>query len=171
VPTPDGASPKGPGRPTRYSRALWARILERLRAGESLVAIARDPAMPAYRTVMNWLAGDVRGVDAEALVLDYARARELQGHSRFQKGLWALDLAYLGEIPARDAVALMRAEEIAAKRLAPKVYGDRIRHQGDPEAPLEGGFVVVGERARTSQEWLDAIKHQKNPDAKETPDG
>ena len=48
-------------RPTSDSCALADEICERIAAGEGLVSICSDPAMPHRATVHRWLAGDVSG--------------------------------------------------------------------------------------------------------------
>lgn len=45
---------RGPGQPTLYSDELTTEILRRLRLGETLRSICRDPAMPDRSTVYEW---------------------------------------------------------------------------------------------------------------------
>lgn len=58
------------GRPSRRSPAVEQAICARLAKGEPLAAICRDEAMPAWRTVYDWVEQD------QAFAADIARARE-----------------------------------------------------------------------------------------------
>ena len=67
------------GRPSLYTDKLAAEICIRLAIGESLVQICKEDAMPAYRTVMNWLFEErAEGDPKRGFLHKYARAREVQ---------------------------------------------------------------------------------------------
>ncbi len=68
--------PKKRGRPSVYTDKLAAEICIRLAIGESLVQICKEDAMPAYRTVMNWLFEEhAEGDPKQGFLHKYARAR------------------------------------------------------------------------------------------------
>jgi hypothetical protein len=60
------------GRASTYTPAVGHAICERLMAGESLTAIARDPEMPAYGTILGWVSRHADFEDA------YQAARSAQ---------------------------------------------------------------------------------------------
>ena len=64
------APAKPTGRPSIYTEAILAEIVERLSLGEPLAQICRDDGMPAYRTVWEWQQKD------EAVSKAIAHARE-----------------------------------------------------------------------------------------------
>jgi hypothetical protein len=100
-----------------FTPEIAERIAAEMADGRTLVAICRDPGMPAARTVRDWARGDVQGFQAI-----YARARELQAHA----------VAEMVLQDARDATdpQLGRLQMDAAKwyaaKLLPKVYSDRV---------------------------------------------
>ena len=68
--------PRRRGRPSLYTDKLAAEICIRLAIGESLVQVCKEDAMPAYRTVMNWLFETYPKTDPRHEFLhNYARAR------------------------------------------------------------------------------------------------
>ena len=52
-------SKKKMGRPTRYSKALSEEIIGRMKTGEPLNQICRDPKMPKKTTIYRWIAKDI----------------------------------------------------------------------------------------------------------------
>ena len=80
------------GRPSIYTEALAAEILERLACGESLRAICQDDGMPHRTTVIRWLS------QREDFRARYAIAREIQAD------VWRDEIHDLARSePARDA--------------------------------------------------------------------
>lgn len=142
------AEKKGPGRPTKFSTALAARICLRLAEGESLRSICRDDGMPARSTVNLWIIDDVQGFSAQ-----YARARDAGLDMMADE---VLDLADDGsndwterENKDGSTCTVLNGEAVARSRLrfdarrwylsklAPKRYGDKLQHTGaDGEGPL-----------------------------------
>ena len=75
------APPKKRGRPSTYSKDTADEIIERLASGEPLAQICRDEAMPALRTVYDWVDADIAAEKAKegsgtGFSARFARARE-----------------------------------------------------------------------------------------------
>lgn len=135
------------GRPSKFSQALADEICERIATtprGLDWIC-EQDEALPSARTVHRWLDQN------EVFRQSYARARERQADLLFDECLEIADdtsgdSKLIGQGDAERLVA--DAEWISrsklrvdtrmrmAGKLAPKKYGDRITHAGDPEAPL-----------------------------------
>lgn len=120
------------GRPSVYSAEIAETICTRIADGEGLRAICRDEAMPGRQTVLDWLNDDGKA-DFRA---KYARARENQGDYLDEEMQSVADKATAETVQ----VAKLRVETMKwrASKLAPKKYGDRTVHAGDPESPLMG---------------------------------
>jgi hypothetical protein len=131
-------------RPTIYTQELFARICDRMAAGESLIRISDDPDMPAANTVYNWLSNQ------PALQESYIAARELQADRYAQMMLDAAfdtqgDVIcdeYGNEKPNHEFIQRSKLKvdvlKWHASRLAPKKYGDKIEQTvvGDPNRPV-----------------------------------
>jgi hypothetical protein len=140
-------APAKGGSVSTYSRETAEEICRRLTNGESLVAIVRDPAMPCYGTVFNWLKTHVEFADL------YAQARAVQADWLFDearevslaatpKTVWAERLRF-------DTIRWMTA------RMAPKKYCERLvidaeisaRRAEEAEARGDGeGMTVIVKR-------------------------
>jgi hypothetical protein len=133
------------GRPTLYTPELADVICSRLADGESLRAICRDDGLPDERTVRGWAR------DADHVFFpQYARAREIAYHAMADDLLEIADDS-TGDL---DADGKVNADHIARSRLRvdtrkwmlskmlPKVYGDKIVHQGDTENPVQTHNVI-----------------------------
>lgn len=59
------------GRPSIYTKELAEKILERLRDGESVNSIARDPDMPNRSTIFDW------GLNHPEFSAQYDKARDV----------------------------------------------------------------------------------------------
>ncbi len=118
-------------RPSSYTKAMAARICDRLAEGESLRAICRTDGFPNIVTVMRWL-------DSFApFRSQYARAREIQAETLAAEILDIADTPMLGtietakewgiEIKTADMIEHRRlqidARKWIASKLKPKVYG------------------------------------------------
>jgi len=111
-----------------YTPALAEAICTRMAEGESLRAICRDAGMPSEGTVRGWVREDrdnfnVRYREARALQLEF----------------WAdeiVDLADRGDLDPRDRQVRIDTRKWLMSKLAPRRYGDRLLHAGDPENPL-----------------------------------
>jgi hypothetical protein len=162
------------GRPSAYTAELASQICERLVDGESLRAICRDEGMPDDRTVRRWAVDDVRGFAAR-----YFLARQLQADALTDEILEIADDATRDWLPSRDSdtdsPALVPnhehinrsklrvdARKWLMSKLAPKKYGDKITHAGDPENPMTLVPAInvtigsAGEPEPTHQSFLDS---------------
>ena len=122
------------GRRTLYTPELAGIICQRVAEGESLANIAREPAMPSYPTVMEWLKSndDFAGM--------YRQARQDQADTLADEILTIAD-SVKDAGPADSAkvnAARLRvdARKWVAAKLKPKVYGDRV------EGALTGTVAV-----------------------------
>lgn len=106
------------GKVSTYTEALGLAVCERLAEGESLTSITRDPAMPRYGTVFDWLK---RHPEFEEM---YVVARQVQAEYLFDE---ARDVALEA---TKDTVPVARLRfdvtRWQAARLAPKKYLDRL---------------------------------------------
>ena len=118
-------------------------ICDRLSGGESLTSICKDDGMPAKVTVFKWIRNDAEFAN------QYARAREAQAEHYLDEIIQISDDSVLdtdidpesgNERTNHDVIqrAKLRVDtrKWAMSRLAPKKYGDRITHGGDPDAPI-----------------------------------
>lgn len=118
-------------------------ICDRLSGGESLTSICKDDGMPAKVTVFKWIRNDAEFAN------QYARAREAQAEHYLDEIIQISDYSVLdtyidpesgNELTNHDVIqrAKLRVDtrKWAMSRLAPKKYGDRITHGGDPDAPI-----------------------------------
>jgi hypothetical protein len=113
---------------TKYTRDLAVEICRRMAEGESLRSLCRDAGMPSEGTVRSWSHG---GRDAFAARHREARALQLE--------YWAgeiVDLADRGDLDPRDRQVRIVTRKWLMSKLAPRRYGDRLLHAGDPDAPI-----------------------------------
>lgn len=115
------------GRPSVHTQILADEICTLLAEGNSLLALCRRAEFPAYGTVMRWVAEDRDGFREK-----YARAREIQGHNLAEQ---AVEIARIADDPQKGRLAY-DALKWQASKMAPKVFGEKITHAGDPENPL-----------------------------------
>jgi hypothetical protein len=108
------------GRRTKYSSEWAERFCELLAQGQSVRQICSQPGQPDKSQVYRWLDenGDFRD--------QYTRAREAQADKYFQEIIEIADAA----TPETVNVARLRVDsrKFTVARLAPKKYGDHIRH-------------------------------------------
>jgi hypothetical protein len=136
------------GRPSSYTDETAALICARLAEGESLRTICKADDMPGFSTVMRWLA------DNSAFRDQYARAREAQADKLAEE---ILEIADDGrndtytdddgnERTNQEVVARSRlrvdARKWLASKMAPKKYGDKIEHVGNPDEPLNMALTI-----------------------------
>ena len=143
--------PKSPkrrrGRQSLYTLELAAYICEQVAAGRSLVSITREPSVPSYPTIMEWLKVNC---DFEAM---YRQAKEDQADTLADEIITIAD-SVKDAGPADSAkvnAARLRvdARKWVAAKLKPKVYGDRV------EAALTGTVTV--EHTITDEERARAL--------------
>lgn len=134
-----------------FSEELFEVICSRLAEGESLKAICEDVDMPNRSNVFRWLEAN------EGLRDKYARAREIQADA------YADDCVYIADTEQDPQKARVRidARKWHSSKLAPKKYGDSVRHKhgGDEDAPP----IKTVDVARLSPEQLAALATIKLP--------
>lgn len=115
------------GRPTTFTPDLAGLICDRIAEGESLRSICEQVGMPSRSTVHMWLAQNDTFSD------QYAHAREAQADKL------ADEIIEIADTATDASIARLRvdARKWAASKLAPKRYGDKLVHQGDPASPVE----------------------------------
>jgi uncharacterized glyoxalase superfamily metalloenzyme YdcJ len=130
------------GRPTKRTPEVVKEICDRLSAGEPMRAICRDPRMPGWDTVYEWMA---RHEDFALLV---AQAREHGVEAIAQDTLAMIDAPPQVVVdnngvsridPAYVQWTKLRTEQ-RMKLLAcwsPNRYGNRVQVAGDKENPLQ----------------------------------
>lgn len=153
------------GRPSSYSDDIADRICERLAAGETLVSICGDAGMPGTSTVFRWLSDPqfsvfrdmyARARDAQADYLadesieiaDDARNDWMASREDDQSEGWKLN----GEHVQRSKLRIDTRRWFASK-IAPRKYGEAMKLQGDPDAPLTTRLDLSG----LSEAQLDAL--------------
>ena len=113
---------------TKYTRDLAVEICRRMPKGESLRSLCRDAGMPSEGAVRSWSHGGRGGFaarhrEARALRLEY----------------WAdeiIDLADRGDLDPRDRQVWIDTRKWLMSKPAPRRYGDRLLHAGDPDAAI-----------------------------------
>lgn len=117
------------GRPSIYSDELAETICDRLREGESMRRLCKDDGMPDRRTVERWMAADPE------FAAKCARAREDQADLMDDRILDLADKTERSEIDPVAARVVISTLQWRAEKLKPKVYGTKIAHGGDADAP------------------------------------
>jgi hypothetical protein len=124
-------------RPSTFTDALFAGILDRIADGESLRGICRDDGMPAARTVLRWIQAN------PDLQRSYTLATEIRVDTIFDELLDIADdarddwMEKVGRDGKNQGYALnaenirrsalrIDARKWTLARMAPKKYGDRV---------------------------------------------
>lgn len=131
------------GQSSSYCRATAEAIFERLCAGEAMVAICADPAMPVASTVYRWLAREPEFREAVGL------ARQIQADRLAWAG-WRIAEAAAPETAYLTDVRLKHLRWFATA-LWPRRYGPAKAVEAAPDAceddgqgeGQEGGMTVV----------------------------
>ena len=134
---------------TIYTRDPADTICRRMSEGESLRSICRDSGMPSEGAVRAWAREDRDGFAAR-----YRHARDLLLE------YWSdqiVDLADQGDLDPRDRQVRIDVRKWLMSKLAPKRYGDRLLHAGDPENPMRVLHEQVSLDA-LSPEQVDALE-------------
>ena len=113
------------GRQSLYKRELAAYICVQVAAGRSLVSITREPGVPTYPTIMEWLKAH------DEFASMYRQAKEDQADTLADEIIAIAD-SVKDAGPADSAkvnAARLRvdARKWVAAKLKPKVYGDRVK--------------------------------------------
>lgn len=106
------------GRPSKYSDKLIQSICEKIANGQSLRSICLSDEMPSVATVMRWLS------EKPEFREHYARARELQADSFFDKAVEIIHGKFADNIDVQAAKVKLDAIKWTAGKLAPKKYGE-----------------------------------------------
>ena len=130
------------GRPTKRTPEVVKEICDRLSAGEPMRAICRDPRMPGWDTVYEWMGRD------EGFSLLVAQAREngveaiaqdtlamIDAEPRYvedAKGGTRIDTGYVQWMKLRTE---QRMKLLAC--WSPNRYGNRVQVAGDKDNPLQ----------------------------------
>lgn len=126
------------GRPTLFTPDMAVSICKRLAAGETLVAICRDPEMPERETVLRWKR------ENQAFSHRYSRARHDQmdcfgdqnidiaddGSTDFilRKGRNGVEYEAVDQEHIQRSRLRVDARRFLMSKIAPHVYGDHIEH-------------------------------------------
>lgn len=116
-----------PGRPTKYTKALAAKICSQLADGKSLRKVCEPASMPSKSTVFLWLANH------EVFSDQYARAKAESAEAHADD---ILDIADDPSLHPNDKRVRIDTRKWLASKLKPKRYGDRLIHQGDEDEPV-----------------------------------
>ena len=125
-----------PGRPSIYTAEIAAEICQRMEAGESVRSICRSEDMPDEATVRLWARENREGFSAQ-----YARAMETRMEALSDEILEIADNAVGEDVQA--ARLRVDARKWIMSKIAPKRFGDKLIHSGDPDAPLVVEKLVV----------------------------
>ena len=136
-----------------YDPTVLDEIVERLSQGEPLRAICRDPHMPSFRSVYNWIDSDT---DFAARI---ARARELGYEALAEETLAIADDSSRdtfvddqgrtrtdSEVVARSKLRVETRLKLLAK-WSPNRYGDKldVKHGGAVSVVVATGIPQPGE--------------------------
>lgn len=117
------------GRPTVFCDELCKEILERISEGEDIVAICKDPSMPARSQIYAWLDR------YPEFRMGYARAKEgLADHCVHQ--IYSIAKKSAEEIDKGDAIKL-RALSWLASRYSPRQYSERMAAAADAQLSVQ----------------------------------
>lgn len=135
------------GRPSVYTPEIAERICMEMASGRSLRSICKDQGMPARSTVQLWHVTNHEGFSDQ-----YTRAQALRVEELVDEAFDIADNASNdwmanndpenpgwranGDAINRDRIRIDLRKWYAGK-IAPKLFGDRITHAGDKDAPIE----------------------------------
>jgi hypothetical protein len=118
---------RGPGRPTKKTKALAAKICQQLAQGKSMRTVCKAKSMPNAATVFRWLADDKEFSE------QYARAKEESADAMSED---MLDIADNVSLHPNDKRVRIDTRKWLASKLKPKKYGDKLTHIGDENEPV-----------------------------------
>lgn len=130
------------GRLTEHTPEIAKAICEQLADGLTLREVCRQEGMPPESTVRRWVLDDRNGFAAQ-----YAEARQLGYQAMADELLEIADDGRNDWIERRGEV-MVNGEHVQRSRLRldtrkwllskalPKVYGDKVIHAGDENAPV-----------------------------------
>lgn len=136
-------------RPLKYDKQeVMNFICDRIAEGESLRAICQDEALPAIKTIMEWLVHD------KELSEQYARAREMQADYYVEQIIDISDNSGKDIVVTKDGIEKVDNEAIqrdrlrvdsrkwVASKLAPKKYGDNLKLEHSGEVNFEREVII-----------------------------
>jgi hypothetical protein len=115
---------------TNYNREVADTICSRMTEGWSLRSICRDEGTPSEGTVRGWAVRDHDGFCER-----YRAARLLLLEA------WAdqiVDITDEAGLDPQDRQVRVHTRQWLMSKLAPRRYGERLLHAGDPDNPLLG---------------------------------
>lgn len=112
------------GRPTKYTKALAAKICKMISNGENLETINKKKKLPSKETIRRWfkLYPDFHA--------DYVCARELRADFRAHTMSVIAKKAMDKKIDPQAARLAWDNEKWQAGKENPRVYGDKVQHTG-----------------------------------------
>lgn len=148
-----------------YTQEIANTICERISNGEPLKTMCREPGMPPWRTVYDWIR------DKPDFAAAMERARELGADAIAAQCLEIADTPLTGEeitirgkskeIRKGDMLGHRKLQiETRLKLLAkwhPKKYGERTTLAGDPDAPLGAGRPLENVSTETLHAALEKL--------------
>jgi hypothetical protein len=159
-------------RRSTYTPEIGAEICARLAEGEPLRVICRDPHMPAWRTVYDWIEAD------PDLAARIARARKLGFDAIAEEALEIADTPEIGEETEDDGggkVKVRRGDMLGHRKLqvetrlkllakwCPAKYGERTAME---LTGANGGPVQINDADRAARvAGLLALAEQRKGDA------
>jgi hypothetical protein len=137
------------GRPSDYSPELAERICNLLIEGNSLRAIEDMDGMPSKTAILRWVSKHPEFRDQYARAIEArtdAHADEIlaiadDGHNDWMEKHFGDDVKWVenGEAIRRSQLRIDSRKWLMSK-LAPKKYGDKLLHGGDPSNPVKMTF-------------------------------
>ena len=123
---------------TAYSPATATLILERIADGQSLRKVCTGEGLPSRETFHRWLRDD------EALRAQYGQACQDRADSLNEE---LLDISNDETKDWQHRRLQIATRQWMMAKVAPKKYGEKVTHAGDPDAPLiPADTVDVGRR-------------------------
>ena len=123
------------GRPSDYSEELAENIVSLLRQGYSVHEICKQDDMPSEASFYTWLKVHPKFLEK------YREGRDDQTDALMDKIVMASNMLIRGEGEASSFGVAIRGYETAAKRMAPRKYGDRM--QSEVSGPNGSAIQVV----------------------------
>lgn len=143
------------GRPTKRTQAIEDEIIQRISEGEPLRQICRDPHMPNYSTVYDWINEKKSDGSPSDLSQRFAHAREKGEDAiaeecleiadnatndwmeKFDRDGMSVGYSINGEHVQRSKLRVETRLKLLAK-WNPKKYGDKlgVEHDVPPDSPL-----------------------------------
>jgi len=112
------------GRPTKYSKAMAAKICKMIRNGGNLETINKNKKMPSKDAIYRWFKLHPSFYD------DYVCARELRADFRAHRMGVIAQKAMDKKIDPAAARLAWDNEKWQAGKENPRVYGDKVQHTG-----------------------------------------